>query len=148
MEDATCAETGVCKLHGVETERRKHVAELANHVPSILTWINFMKGYMVFLTMILTGGFIYSFNIDADAKFRDDQFNLRMTSYSAARTVDDSSRYRDIDTKLAQLATQTALNEQRYRNVIEDLKGLSQDLRELLKQDRIQNETKIQKSSQ
>jgi hypothetical protein len=120
MSKGDCIEKGVCQLHEVEVERRKYNSKLLDRIPTILSWMNFMKGATIMLALVLSASFIYSRDISAEAKERDARIDQRIESHTD-----------QINNLIRLLAVETEKN----KNMLKAIDKLSRDIRALIAHD-------------
>jgi hypothetical protein len=111
------AHDGVCALHGVEVERRKHTADIAANIPGILTTMNRMIGYSVLVTMVVAGGFVYIRDVSQKVDYSHDMHKSDIAMLTA---------------QVSALTTTVARSEEKYTSILREMESLNGQIRSLI----------------
>jgi hypothetical protein len=114
IKECNVAHDGVCALHGVEVERRKHTAEIAENIPGILTTMNRMIGYSVLVSMIVIAGFIYIRDVKQQVDYSHEMHKSDIALITA---------------QVSALTTTVARSEEKYSSILREMENLNSQIR-------------------
>jgi hypothetical protein len=117
IKECNVAHDGVCALHGVEVERRKHTAQIAENIPGILTTMNRMVGYSVLVSLVVTAGFIYIRDVKQQVDY---SYEIHKSDIAL------------ITSQIRDLATTSARSEEKYASILREIESLNSQIRAIV----------------
>jgi hypothetical protein len=117
IKECNVAHDGVCALHGVEVERRKQTAEIAQNIPGMLTTMNRIIGYSVLVTLVVAGGFIYIRDVKQQVDYSLELHKSDITMLTA---------------QISALTTTVARSEEKYSSILREMENLNGQIRSLI----------------
>jgi hypothetical protein len=124
IKECNVAKDGVCALHGVEVERRRQTAVIAESIPGLVKNMNKMIGYLTLISLVIIAGFIY---------IRDVKQSV---DYSHSMHKADLAM---VTNQLSALATTTARSEEKYTAMMRELENLNGQIRVYISNERQNN---------
>jgi len=120
IKECNVAKDGVCALHGVEVERRRQTAQIAENIPGILTTMNRIVGYSVLVTMVIAGGFVYIRDVKQQADYSHEMHKSDIAMITAQVSV---------------LTTTVARSEEKYAAILREMENLNGHIRMIIGND-------------
>jgi hypothetical protein len=113
IKECNVAKDGVCALHGVEVERRRQTAAIADSIPGLVKNMNRMIGYLTLVSLVIIAGFVY---------IRDVK-NMVDNAFTAHK-----SEVLAISAQLSVLTTTAARSEEKNAAMMRELENLNSQI--------------------
>ncbi|MGV0961845.1 MAG: hypothetical protein ACOYB1_18625 [Limnohabitans sp.] len=127
IKECNVAHDGVCALHGVEVERRKHTAQIVENIPVLLTTMNRIIGYSVLVTMVVAGGFVYIRDVKQQVDYSHEMHKSDITL---------------ITSHVSALTTAVARSEEKYSSILREMENLNNQVRLIVSNDSARQQQK------